>query len=75
MAEAYHRWLVETDLPKLMFWASLGALITEDKASWYARNLRACKSVHVGEGRHFIQEDHPHLIGREIAAWLERGLT
>jgi len=74
MASAYEEWLLRTDVLKLFFWGSPGALISEERAAWYARNLRACKSIHVGEGRHFIQEDHPHLIGQEITAWLARGL-
>jgi haloalkane dehalogenase len=75
MANAYHAWLFETDLPKLMFWASPGALISEERAAWYAHKLRNCRSVHIGPGRHFIQEDNPHLIGREVAAWIARDLT
>ena len=27
---------------------------------------------HVGPGSHFLQEDNPHLIGREIADWLNQ---
>lgn len=75
MAAAYERWLLETDLPKLFFWGSPGALISEERAAWYAQNLRRCKAVHVGEGRHFIQEDHPHLIGNEIEAWIARSFV
>jgi len=75
MAAAYERWLLATDLPKLFFWGTPGALISEQKAAWYAQNLQRCKAVHVGEGRHFIQEDHPHLIGKEIGAWIARNLT
>jgi len=32
--------------------------------------LKACRSVPLGPGRHFVQEDHADIIGREIADWL-----
>lgn len=73
MAQAYHAWLLETDIPKLLFWGTPGALISESKAAWYAATLRHCRSVAIGPGGHFVQEDNPHLIGREIAAWLNGG--
>ena len=70
IAEQYHEWLFSNDLPKLFFWAMPGALITEEKAAWYAARLRNTRSVAIGAGRHFVQEDQPHLIGCEIADWL-----
>lgn len=70
IAEQYNEWLLSNDLPKLFFWAKPGALITEEKAAWYAARLRNTRSVAIGAGKHFVQEDNPHLIGREIADWL-----
>jgi len=70
MAEAYRAWLLETEVPKLFFWAEPGALISPRLAAWLQTRLKACKSVPLGPGRHFIQEDHADLIGREIAEWL-----
>jgi len=70
IAEQYHEWLLSNDLPKLFFRAMPGALITEEKAAWYVAELRNTRSVTIGAGRHFVQEDQPHLIGREIADWL-----
>jgi haloalkane dehalogenase len=69
-AEQYHEWLLATDVPKLFFWASPGAVISEAKAGWYAQALRNCRTVALGPGVHFVQEDHPDLIGREIASRL-----
>ena len=69
-AETYHAWLLASELPKLFFWAAPGGLILEEKARWYARTLRNVRTVELGAGRHFVQEDQPHRIGREIAAWL-----
>lgn len=66
----YQTWLFETDLPKLFFWADPGAIISPARAALLSRELKSCKSVPLGAGRHYVQEDHPDLIGREIAAWL-----
>jgi len=68
--EAYHEWLLATDLPKLLFSAQPGVVITEDVARWYTENLRSVRHVDIGPGLHYLQEDNPHLIGSEIAAWL-----
>jgi haloalkane dehalogenase len=70
MAQAYQAWLFETDLPKLFFWADPGAIISPERAAFLSHQLKSCKSVPLGAGRHYVQEDHPDLIGREIAAWL-----
>lgn len=70
MAVAYHDWLLETDTPKLLFWAEPGALISPERAAWYRERLKSCRSVALGPGVHYVQEDHPDAIGREIAAWL-----
>jgi haloalkane dehalogenase len=70
IAEQYHSWLLETSLPKLFFWARPGGLIPEQKAAWYASTLHNTRVVAIGSGKHFLQEDNPHLIGAEIAAWL-----
>lgn len=70
IAEKYHEWLLSTDTPLLLFWASPGGLIPENVAAWYASRLKNVRSVGIGPGIHFIQEDNPHLIGHEIAKWL-----
>ena len=70
MAVAYNGGPLETDTPKLFFWAEPGALISVELAAWYRERLKACRSVPLGPGVHYVQEDHPDAIGREIAAWL-----
>lgn len=66
---AYGEWLKETDLPKLFFYAHPGAIILKDSVEYIKNNFSNMKSVDIGEGLHFIQEDNPHLIGEEIAKW------
>ena len=68
--DAYHDWLLASDLPKLFFWSHPGQVIPEDLAAWYTQRLRNTRSVDLGQGLHYVQEDNPHLIGSEIAAWL-----
>ena len=70
MASAYHDWLLTTDLPKLFFWAESGALIPRDRAGWYARNLTNCRTISLGQGVHYLQEDHGERIGVEVAEWI-----
>jgi haloalkane dehalogenase len=70
MVSAYHDWLLETEKPKLLFWAKPGGLISPDKAAWYQTRLKNCQSIGVGEGIHYLQEHHPEAIGKGIAKWL-----
>lgn len=68
--ERYHDWLIKNELPKIFFWATPGRIVSEEKAKWYLENLKNTTGVYVGQGMHFLQEDHPNLIGTEIAKWL-----
>jgi haloalkane dehalogenase len=75
MAEAYHAWLLETEIPKLFFWAEPGSIISPARAAWLQARLKACKAVRLGPGRHFVQEDHADVIGRHIADWVSNSLV
>ncbi len=66
---AYNRWLQQSDLPKLLFYASPGALVSPAMVEWSQQNLKNLKTVDIGAGTHFLQEDNPHLIGSELANW------
>ncbi len=70
MASAYRAWLLETEIPKLLFWAEPGALVSPERAALWAAKLKACRTIALGPGLHYLQEDHPDRIGREVAAWL-----
>ncbi|KAL6904135.1 putative hydrolase [Trichoderma evansii] len=74
IAQEYMAWLLASEIPKLFFWAKSGGIIWEDKAKELAEKLKNTRSVCVGEGIHYIQEDHPHTIGRELADWLPLSL-
>jgi haloalkane dehalogenase len=74
-AEAYHAWLLDTEIPKLFFWAEPGSIISPARAAWLQARLKACKTVGLGPGRHFLQEDHADVIGRQIADWVSNSLA
>jgi len=58
-------------LPKLMLYATPGALLTKEHVEWCQENFPNLKSVNIGPGLHFLDESSPNRIGREIAAWVE----
>lgn len=66
---AYNQWLQQTDLPKLLLYATPGTILVAPLVEWCKQNLRNLHIVHVGEGLHFIQEDYPDKIGSEISDW------
>ena len=66
---AYNQWLQQSDLPKLLFYATPGALVLPPVIEWLQQNLKNFGKVDIGQGVHFLQEDNPHLIGSELAAW------
>ena len=72
IVEKYHAWLLENDIPKLFFWATPGAIMGEELAGWYRKTLKNVTSVHIGPGKHYLQEDNPHLIGKELAKWMDQ---
>ncbi len=67
----YNQKLQATELPLLMFTATPGALITAPVVEWAKANLKNLTVVDLGEGIHYLQEDHPHEIGRAIATWYQ----
>lgn len=71
---AYNAKLQQSELPKLLFYADRGAILPVPLVEWARKNLKSLKMVDVGPGIHFLQEDNPHLIGRELAAWYRTGM-
>lgn len=68
---AYNQWLRQSALPKILFYATPGELIPAPLVEWSTRSLSNLKIVYLGEGRHYLQEDHPHRIGAELASWYQ----
>jgi haloalkane dehalogenase len=69
---AYGKWLKETNIPKLCFYAHPGAIIREENIEYIKKNFKNIKMIDIGKGFHYIQEDNPHLIGKEIAKWYQK---
>ena len=69
---AYSDWFLESDIPKLMFSVTPGALMPPSAVEWLESRLRNVETVDLGPGAHFVQEDHPHAIGEALADWLTR---
>lgn len=67
--EVYNTKLQQSDLPKLLFAATPGGLITAEAVAWCQQNLKNLKVIDIGPGIHFVQEDNPHLIGSELSQW------
>jgi haloalkane dehalogenase len=68
----YGAWMSETDTPFLLLYVSPGAIISPQMAEVMVERYRNIESHYLGIGRHFIQEDHPHKIGRAVADWRRR---
>jgi haloalkane dehalogenase len=70
MLENAHRVLTQSYYPKLLFVGNPGALISPAFAESFANGLKNCRVVYLSSGIHFLQEDHPDVIGANIKEWL-----
>ena len=70
MMSRAHEALAASSYPKLLFAAEPGALVPPAFAEELAGKLRDCRFVKLGDGIHFLQEDHPETIGRSVAAFI-----
>jgi haloalkane dehalogenase len=69
IVQAYNRKLSESDCPKLMFFAHPGGIMKEPLVKWCQENLKNLKTVDIGNGIHYLQEDNPKMIGTELLNW------
>jgi haloalkane dehalogenase len=65
----YSQKLKESELPKILFYAHPGGLITSSVVEWCQEKFKNLTTVDIGDGIHYLQEDNPHLIGSELAKW------
>jgi len=70
MMERAHAALAASTYPKLLFAADPGALVSPAFAEDFAHKLNSCRLVKLGDGVHFLQEDHPETIGRSVADFI-----
>jgi haloalkane dehalogenase len=64
------KWLSASMVPKLFFNVEPGAILSSDEELEFIRSLPMLTEVKVA-GRHYVQEDSPHEIGRAVADWLK----
>ncbi len=64
---AYSRWLGQSDIPMILFYGHPGGLIREDGVAWCRNTIANLEAVDIGAGIHFVQEDNPHFIGKELS--------
>lgn len=70
LVEEAHRALREASYSKLLFVGDPGALIPPAFANDFAKGLKNCRVVQLSSGIHFLQEDHPDVIGANVKEWL-----
>lgn len=70
--QSWSAWLAESDIPKLGFFVTPGVAIKEKDVEVIKKTFNNTKLVNLGEGLHFIQEDHPHEIGAELSNWYKQ---
>ncbi|MEM6802042.1 MAG: haloalkane dehalogenase [Bacteroidota bacterium] len=69
---SYSQWLGKSSLPKLLLYAKPGMILKKKEVERIQRDYKELEAVYVGKGKHYIQEDHPHAIGRAIKTWAEK---
>lgn len=67
----YNQKLQKSNIPKSVIYGEPGAVITKPVVDWCVKNLSNLKTVNIGAGIHYLQEDNPHTSGLEIAKWYE----
>jgi haloalkane dehalogenase len=65
-----HEALAESTYPKLLFAGNPGAIISPTFAQNFAKGLKNCRVVQLSSGLHYLQEDHPDVIGATVKEWL-----
>jgi len=69
LVSEYNERLLEWDIPTLHLYGEPGGEYTPDTARQFAALLQNGKAVSVGPALHYVMEDQPHAIGREVANW------
>lgn len=68
--KVYSEWLKETTIPKLLLYAKPGMILKKKDVAKIQQEFKNLESVYIGKGKHYIQEDQPHSIGKAIKNWV-----
>lgn len=71
MMAGYIQWLETTDLPLLQFTVTPGFLNPEGTTLWAKTHMKNLTQVHLGQGLHFVPEDHGEQIAVALNSWLD----
>ncbi|MEM7531756.1 MAG: hypothetical protein AAF639_06255 [Chloroflexota bacterium] len=63
---------MSSEIPKLHVYVSPSALNPRMAVAFLRQHMANYEAVYVGQGIHFIQEDQPEAIGRNINDWYYR---
>lgn len=72
IVQSYHDFHKDSDIPKLMFYANPGLIISPKLAQQLIAAWNNLTATDLGEGKHFLQESHPHEIGEGTAEWYKK---
>jgi len=70
--EVAHAALAASRYPKMLFAGNPGALVSPAFAREFAASLHRCELIQLPSGLHYLQEDHPDLIGTAIANFIAK---
>lgn len=69
---AAHEALKQSTYPKVLFVGNPGALVSPAFAQSFVRTLKNCDLVELGDGAHYLQEDHPQAIAAGVMKLIQR---
>ena len=64
--EKAHEVLAQSTYPKLLFAGDPGAIVSPAMAQNVVKELKNCRLVQLSSGLHYLQEDHPDVIGYPV---------
>ncbi|KRE96833.1 haloalkane dehalogenase [Frateuria sp. Soil773] len=67
-----HAALKESTYPKTLFVGNPGALVSPAFARSFVGTLKNCDLVELGDGAHYLQEDHPQAIAEGVVKLIQR---
>src|SRR5260370_2545095 len=62
--------LAQSSYPELLVAGNPGGLVSPTFAESFAKGLKNCRVVQLSSGIHYLQEDHPEVIGAAVKEWL-----
>ena len=72
---AVNEWLPTKKIPTLHLYGEPGDVNSYDDVMWLAERLPHHQTQYIGPALHFVQEDHPKIIGRTISDWYRRNIA